>query len=85
MNSCSIEDEQTSPLSSPLYKSKTEAELTLYFSSGKKQIIKEYEICSELGRGSYAKVYMARSLIDSSKVAIKIIDKEFLTRVRIFL
>jgi carbon catabolite-derepressing protein kinase len=38
-------------------------------------ILGKYQLTRLLGRGSFAKVYQARSLIDASTVAVKIIDK----------
>ncbi|XP_054820382.1 CBL-interacting serine/threonine-protein kinase 4-like [Prosopis cineraria] len=38
-------------------------------------ILGKYQLIRLLGRGSFAKVYQARSLIDGSIVAVKIIDK----------
>ncbi|GAU25856.1 hypothetical protein TSUD_31210 [Trifolium subterraneum] len=38
-------------------------------------ILGKYQLTRLLGRGSFAKVYQARSLLDSSTVAVKIIDK----------
>ncbi|XP_027366837.1 CBL-interacting serine/threonine-protein kinase 4-like [Abrus precatorius] len=38
-------------------------------------ILGKYQLTRFLGRGSFAKVYQARSLIDGSTVAVKIIDK----------
>ncbi|KAK6914015.1 Protein kinase domain [Dillenia turbinata] len=39
-------------------------------------ILGKYEMGQLLGRGSFAKVYQARSIADGSIVAIKVIDKE---------
>ncbi|KAJ4722573.1 Non-specific serine/threonine protein kinase [Melia azedarach] len=38
-------------------------------------LLNKYQLIRFLGRGSFAKVYQARSLIDDSIVAVKIIDK----------
>ncbi|KDP40264.1 hypothetical protein JCGZ_02262 [Jatropha curcas] len=38
-------------------------------------LLNRYELVRLLGRGSFAKVYSARSLVDNNMVAIKIIDK----------
>ncbi|XP_061365596.1 CBL-interacting serine/threonine-protein kinase 7 [Gastrolobium bilobum] len=38
-------------------------------------ILGKYQLTRFLGRGNFAKVYQARSLIDGSTVAVKIIDK----------
>ncbi|MCI27565.1 CBL-interacting serine/threonine-protein kinase 7-like, partial [Trifolium medium] len=38
-------------------------------------ILGKYELTKFLGRGNFAKVYQARSLIDGSTVAVKVIDK----------
>ncbi|CAJ2628210.1 unnamed protein product [Trifolium pratense] len=38
-------------------------------------ILGKYQLTRLLGRGNFAKVYQARSLLDSSTVAVKIIDK----------
>ncbi|XP_061339028.1 CBL-interacting serine/threonine-protein kinase 4-like [Gastrolobium bilobum] len=38
-------------------------------------ILGKYQLTRLLGRGSFAKVYQARSLIDGATVAVKIIDK----------
>ncbi|XAR57315.1 Non-specific serine/threonine protein kinase [Bertholletia excelsa] len=42
---------------------------------GGRVILGKYELCRLLGRGSFAKVYQARSLSDNSYVAVKVIDK----------
>ncbi|KAK7268917.1 hypothetical protein RIF29_21627 [Crotalaria pallida] len=38
-------------------------------------ILGKYQLTRLLGRGSFAKVYLARSLIDGATVAVKVIDK----------
>jgi len=38
-------------------------------------ILGKYQLTKFLGRGNFAKVYQARSLIDGSTVAVKVIDK----------
>ncbi|GAB4851014.1 CBL-interacting serine/threonine-protein kinase 7 [Ancistrocladus abbreviatus] len=38
-------------------------------------VLGKYQLCRPLGRGSFAKVYLGRSLSDDNSVAIKIIDK----------
>ncbi|XP_019180833.1 PREDICTED: CBL-interacting serine/threonine-protein kinase 7-like [Ipomoea nil] len=43
---------------------------------GKTIILKKYELCRLLGRGSFAKVYHGRRLEDNADVAVKVIDKK---------
>ncbi|GAB4843295.1 CBL-interacting serine/threonine-protein kinase 7 [Ancistrocladus abbreviatus] len=38
-------------------------------------VLGKYQLCRLLGRGSFAKVYLGRSLSDETSVAIKVIDK----------
>lgn len=71
--------EETNNEEASMNKSKSQSEFS--YLNTKKPSIKDYEILLELGRGSYAKVCLAKAIADSSKVAIKIIDKEFLNRV----
>ncbi|KAL5988812.1 CBL-interacting serine/threonine-protein kinase 7 [Asimina triloba] len=40
-----------------------------------KVVLGEYELGHLLGSGTYGKVYLARSLVDGSDVAVKVIDK----------
>ncbi|XP_076943507.1 CBL-interacting serine/threonine-protein kinase 4-like [Bidens hawaiensis] len=44
-------------------------------SDGGTIILNKYQLTHFLGRGSFAKVYHGRSLIDNSSVAVKVIDK----------
>lgn len=53
-------------------------------SSPKKKIsIEDFEISYVLGKGSYAKVVLARNIHTLKVFALKIIDKKFLKRVRL--
>lgn len=47
----------------------------------KKQTIKDFEIMQTLGKGSYAKVVLAKHLHSKKLYAVKVIDKQFLTKV----
>jgi serine/threonine protein kinase len=40
----------------------------------------EYEILSSLGEGNTSKVYLAQSLKDGKRVALKLLREEFLQR-----
>lgn len=44
-------------------------------------LLRRYELGRLLGQGTFAKVYYARSLVTNQSVAIKIIDKEKITKV----
>ncbi|XP_066329460.1 CBL-interacting protein kinase 26-like [Miscanthus floridulus] len=44
-------------------------------------LMDRYEIGRQLGQGNFAKVYFARNLTDGQSVAIKMIDKDKITRV----
>lgn len=46
----------------------------------KKSSIKDFEILNLLGKGSYAKVVLARNIYTNKYSAIKVIDKEFLKK-----
>jgi hypothetical protein len=43
--------------------------------------IKDYEIEKEIGRGAYGKVYLAKRRKTQMRVAIKVLDKDFINRV----
>ena len=47
----------------------------------KKNSINDFDIIQVLGRGSYAKVVLARNIFSGMQYAIKIIDKKFLEKV----
>ena len=47
----------------------------------KKNSINDFDIIQALGRGSYAKVVLARNIFSGMQYAIKIIDKKFLEKV----
>lgn len=47
----------------------------------KNQKVKEYEIIKELGRGAYGTVHLAKRDKDKKKVAMKVLDKMFLSKV----
>lgn len=47
---------------------------------GKKLTLKDFEIISELGRGAYAKVVLAKYVLTNKKIAIKILDKHFINK-----
>ena len=51
----------------------------------KNQKVKEYEIIKELGRGAYGTVHLARRDKDKKKVAMKVLDKMFLSKVNQYL
>ena len=44
-------------------------------------LMDRYEIGRQLGQGNFAKVFFARNLTDGQSVAIKMIDKDKITRV----
>jgi hypothetical protein len=47
----------------------------------KKNTIKDFDDYHLLGKGSYAKVYLARNIYTNKNYALKIIDKFFLSKV----
>lgn len=51
-------------------------------SSVKKLTINDFEIISELGRGAFAKVVHAKYLVNNKLVAIKIVDKLFINKLK---
>jgi hypothetical protein len=48
----------------------------------KRNSIKDFELINVLGRGSYAKVVLARNIYTNKYYALKVIDKLFLEKVR---
>ena len=49
----------------------------------KKNSIKDFEISYVLGKGAYAKVVLAKNIYTDKYYALKVIDKEFLSKVKI--
>ena len=49
----------------------------------KKNSIKDFETSYVLGKGSYSKVVLAKNIYTDKYYALKIIDKEFLSKVKI--
>ena len=47
----------------------------------KKITVEDFEMLHKLGKGAYAKVYLARNRTTEELVAIKIIDKKFVEKV----
>ncbi len=48
----------------------------------KKNSIRDFEISLLLGKGSYAKVVLAKNIYNNKYYALKVIDKSFLAKVR---
>jgi len=48
----------------------------------KRNSLKDFQINQILGRGSYARVVLATNIYTNKQYALKIIDKEFLAKVR---
>lgn len=48
----------------------------------KKNTIKDFDISFLLGKGSYAKVVLAKNIYTNKLYALKVIDKSFLAKVR---
>lgn len=48
----------------------------------KKNTIKDFDISLLLGKGSYAKVVLAKNIYTNKLYALKVIDKSFLAKVR---
>ncbi len=51
----------------------------------KKNSIRDFDIINLLGKGSYAKVVLSKNIYTNKFYALKIIDKEFLRLVSIYL
>jgi RAC serine/threonine-protein kinase len=50
--------------------------------TGKKRLsIKDFEQLKQLGKGSFAEVYLARNMSNNKLLAIKILDKYFMHKV----
>ncbi|KVH67548.1 CBL-interacting serine/threonine-protein kinase 7-like [Cynara cardunculus var. scolymus] len=62
-------------LPSPPPKTTATATINRSSSDGGTVILNKYQLTRLLGRGSFAKVYHGRSLIDNSSVAVKVIEK----------
>lgn len=62
-------------------KSSSEYNLTSMVGNKQGQKVKEFEIIKEIGRGAYGTVFLAKSDKTGKKVALKVLDKMFLSKV----
>jgi 3-phosphoinositide dependent protein kinase-1 len=70
------------PLNNTLNESSNTSSVTSSpINPGKKVSIKDFEIISELGKGAYAKVVLARYILTNKNIAIKILNKNFIHKV----
>ena len=67
-------------LKNKLKSSKSEHNLISLSYSGQTQRVKDYELYKEIGRGAYGKVFLGKKFDEETKVAIKVLDKFFLSK-----
>lgn len=65
-----------------LKSSKSDYNLVALSNSGQTQRVKDYELFKEIGRGAYGKVFLGKKIDEEKKVAIKVLDKFFLSKVK---
>lgn len=65
-----------------LKSSKSDLNLIALPNSGQTQRVKDYELFKEIGRGAYGKVFLGKKIGEEKKVAIKVLDKFFLSKVK---
>lgn len=81
LNKSDDKNRQQRPINHKLKKCISDYNLISGINSKQTQKVRDYELIKEIGRGAYGTVHLARKEDSQNVVAIKVLDKLFLSKV----